>query len=50
MTISRLTYGDESNLKLDAAPLLYIYAFSKMYAWVVLLPYLHVSHLGTYLY
>jgi hypothetical protein len=47
MSIS--TYGDEANLNLDVAPLLYIEAIFKIYAWVVLLQYLNVSHLNTYL-
>jgi hypothetical protein len=38
------------NLNLDIAPLLYIYALFKIYAWVVLLEYLHVSHINTHLY
>jgi hypothetical protein len=48
--MSRSTYGDEPNLKLEVAPLLYIYVIFKIYAWVVLWQYLHVSHLSTYLY
>jgi hypothetical protein len=48
--MSRSTYGDEPNLKLDVAPLLCIWVIFKIYAWVVLLQYLHVSHLNTYLY
>jgi hypothetical protein len=38
------------NLNLDVAPLLYIKAIFKIYAWMVLLQYLLVSHLSTYLY
>jgi hypothetical protein len=38
------------NLNLDIAPLLAQRPFFKIYAWVELLQYLHVSHLSTYLY
>ena len=38
------------NLNLDIAPLLYIYVLFKIYAWLVLLEYLHVSHINTHLY
>jgi hypothetical protein len=48
--MSRSAYGDEPNLNLDVAPLLYIYAVFNIYACVVLLQYLHVSHLSTHLY
>ena len=38
------------NLNSDIAPLLYIWALLKIYAWLVLLEYLHVSHINTHLY
>ena len=38
------------NLNLDIAPLLAYRPFFKIYAWVVWLGYLHVSHINTHLY
>jgi hypothetical protein len=44
------TMGTSPNLNSDVAPLLYIYALFKIYAWLVLLEYLHVSHINNHLY
>jgi hypothetical protein len=48
--MARSTYGDEPNLKLDVAPLLYISAPSQDICLGGVIAISHVSHRSTYLY